>query len=122
MEPQNMIDRQLIFEITDGNQDLFDQMMELFVQISPDQLKLIRCTWEAADYHALRAAAHDVKSSASSIGGTILYESALQLEQSAKMKLDLTQILPMIIDVEDKVEKTISFYRDGKVTFDPDDL
>ncbi|MBN2656623.1 MAG: Hpt domain-containing protein [Spirochaetales bacterium] len=117
MDEETLIDQQLVYNITDGSRELFDQMMELFEEISPEQITRIFDSYGSGDYQSLRAAAHDVKSSASSIGAVILYESALKLEQSAKMKLELKEILPMIKDVEEKVKETISYYRDGKISF-----
>jgi len=117
-----MIDRNLAYEITNGNEELFKEMMELFIQISPDQLKEIKQAFRTEDNEALGAAAHDIKSSASSLGAMVLYESVFKLEQSAKLNLEMAQISPMIKDVEEKIRQTIAFYRDGHFSFDPESL
>jgi len=113
-----MIDQNLAFEITNGSEELFKQMMDLFIQFSPDQLKKLEKALYEGDIDALVAGAHDIKSSASSLGALVLYESALKLEQAAKLSLELEQISPMIIDVEDKIMRTIAYYRDGHLSFE----
>ena len=57
------------------------------------------------------AAAHDIKSSASSFAGEILYNSALVLEENVKNNLDLNSISFMIKDIDENIQSTISLYK-----------
>lgn len=108
---RKMIDIDEAFEITGGSEELYRQILELFIEISPDQVGKIRGALDRGDYEALRDAAHDLKSSASSFGARILYDSALRVEQSAKKKLDLSALVPMIKDIEENVDLTIEYSR-----------
>ncbi len=62
------------------------------------------------DMKELSASAHDVKSSASSFGGDILYDSAFKLEQKAKESLDLGEISLNLEEVDKGIESTIKEY------------
>lgn len=97
-------------EITGGSEELFRELMQVFIDVSPAQISRIQEAAEIEDLEELREAAHDLKSSASSLAAHPLYESTLQLEQSAKMKLELDELLPMIKEVEKRVSLTIAFY------------
>lgn len=108
-----MINFKKASEICGGNKELFVQMMELFVSISPGQLKRVRRAYENGDYDELTAAAHDLKSSSSSFGGEILYDSAFKVEQSSKKNLDLDLISFMIKEVEQNIYDTIRKYNEN---------
>jgi HPt (histidine-containing phosphotransfer) domain-containing protein len=98
------------FEITDGSRELFCQIMDLFIEMAPEQLKRIKIAYNNKDMKELSASAHDVKSSASSFGGDILFHSALNLEQQAKKGLDLGEISLIIEDVETGIQSVIEAY------------
>ena len=99
-------------EITGGSKDLFCQMLELFIEIAPGQFKRVKKSFVDEDFVELKAAAHDIKSSASSFGADLLYETASDLEQSAKKKLDLQSISHIIKEIDNNISLTIKMYKD----------
>ena len=107
-----MINFKKASEICGGNKELFIQMMDLFVSISPGQFKRVHRAYDNGDYDELTAAAHDLKSSSSSFGGEILFDSALKLEQSSKKNLDLDTISFMIKEVEQNICDTIRIFNE----------
>jgi len=98
------------YNITGGSTELFCQMMDLFIELAPQQLQRVKNAFFRGDNCELTAAAHNVKSSASSFGAEILLDSALKLEQSSEKNLDLETISFMIKEVEKNIEETISCY------------
>lgn len=106
-----MINLSEALEITGGSEELLNELMKVFIDIAPGQMDRIHKAAESGDFSELREAAHDVKSSASSLAAHPLYDSALTLEQGAKKKLEMADIIPMIKDVEDKIDLTVSFCR-----------
>jgi len=84
--------------------------MDLFIELAPQQLQRVKNAFFRGDNCELTAAAHNVKSSASSFGAEILLDSALKLEQSSEKNLDLETISFMIKEVEKNIEETISCY------------
>jgi HPt (histidine-containing phosphotransfer) domain-containing protein len=105
-----MINFNKAYHITGGSSELFCQMMDLFIELAPKQLQRVEDAFDCRDYNELTAAAHNVKSSASSFGAEILLDSALKLEQSSKKNLDLDAISFMIKEVEKNINETISCY------------
>lgn len=110
MDKDFLIDINEVYEITGGNEDLFRQMVDLFVELSPAQLKKIKSSFSHGDFPGLREAAHDVKSSASSLGAKPLYNAALELEMGAKKNLAPETLEPLIDRVEKVIEQTIDFF------------
>lgn len=112
MQNVKIINFQKAYDITGGSAELFCQMMDLFIELAPQQLQRVINALHSRDYSELTAAAHNVKSSASSFGAEVLLESALKLEQSSQKNLDLDTISSIIKDVEINISKTISCYKD----------
>ena len=112
MENAKTINFQKAYHITGGSNELFCQMMDLFIELAPQQLQRVVNALHSRDYSELTAAAHNVKSSASSFGAEILLDSALKLEESSQKNLDLETISSIIKDVEINIDKTITCYRD----------
>lgn len=110
MDNVQMINFEKAYHITGGSTELFGQMMDLFIELAPQQLQRVKNAFFCGDYIELMAAAHNVKSSASSFGAEILLESALKLEQSSKNSLDLDSISFMIKEVEKNIYNTITCY------------
>jgi len=111
MEKHQVINIEALLQITGGDKELFCMLMDLFIEIAPEQLNKIEKAFADKNAVELIAAAHDLKSSASSFAGEILYNLALAVEQNAKNKLDLNLISFMIKDIDKSIQSTISFYK-----------
>jgi len=98
-------------EITGGDKELFCMLLDLFIEIAPAQFNRIKKAYADNNTGELIAAAHDIKSSASSFAGEILYNSALVLEENVKNNLDLNSISFMIKDIDENIQSTISLYK-----------
>lgn len=118
MNNSKIINSQKASEITGGSKELFCQMLELFIEIAPEQLERVMRSYEKENFNELVAAAHDIKSSASSFGGDLLYESAFKLEQDAKKKLDLQHLSTIIKELDNNIQSTIKMYKDLTREFD----
>lgn len=111
MNERKYINSAVAYKITEGNKELFCQLMDLFIEIEKEQVEKVHSAFDESNYEELSSAAHDIKSSASSLGAEVLFESALNLEQSSKKNLDLETLSTMIREVEKNIKLTIDEYR-----------
>ncbi len=101
MDDSKVLNSKKAAEITGGDRELFCQLLEIFHDTAPLQLKRIKLALLNNDMKELIASAHDIKSSAMSIGADLLHEKALELEIIAKNRAD-TKAIILIDDIEEQ--------------------
>ncbi len=65
----------------DGDEDIFSELCDIFLDDAPTRLSAIRTALEARDGKALRAAAHAFKGAAGVFDATGIVDAARRLEQ-----------------------------------------
>ena len=80
-QPENVFDGQSVLERVDGDWELLEQLVTLFLDSSPNLMAEIQDAIEHRDSSALHRAAHSLKGSVANLGGTAAQEAAMKLEQ-----------------------------------------
>ncbi len=110
MEDLKVLNSEKASIITGGDKDLFCQLLEIFHDTSPLQVERIKKALVDNDKDELIASAHDIKSSASSIGADNLFHIAFELEKSARENSDSKAIV-LINDIEKQLQAIDEQYR-----------
>jgi len=76
-----VIDEKNLLERLDGDQELAEELLEIFREVASSMLGAVREAVEARDSEALARAAHDLKGSAANISAAALCEVAERLEK-----------------------------------------
>jgi len=74
------LDREQIMEQFDGDEELFAEIAELFIEDAPKQMTRIREAVAKGDALALNRAAHALKGSVSNFGVEAVYDLARSME------------------------------------------
>ena len=78
----SVVDVEAAMRIFGGDDDLLREAVDLFLEEDyPQQMKLLREGIERQDADAVRAAAHSIKGAVRSLGGVVLGDIALRLEE-----------------------------------------
>jgi two-component system, sensor histidine kinase and response regulator len=85
-----VFDRQSLLQRVDGDEELLEEMVIIFLEFTPKQLREIRQAIEAGDAEFLRGRAHSIKGAAASLSATAVQQAAGELEQAGKNR-DLAQ-------------------------------
>jgi len=84
-----IFDQASLLKRVNGDVELFHEMIELFLEQTPQQLNALNTALQAEDFVAINHHAHSLKGSARTIGANALSEAAFQLEiASKKSKLE----------------------------------
>jgi len=94
---------EMIRSISDGSDDLLQQVVALFIESTPPLLQDIEAGLSNNELDRLRVAAHTLKSSAANLGATNLCEMARRLEAAARAG-SLSAELPPFAAVRDEFE------------------
>ncbi|SMO93047.1 Hpt domain-containing protein [Gracilimonas mengyeensis] len=94
-------------EITDGDFGVIREMIDLFIEETPRQLRDIRQAFEADKFPELRAAAHKIKPTLSYVGLEELKAKAQQIEDHAKNEEHLDEIPALIKAIEKGYEDAL---------------
>ena len=99
-------------EITDNDIDLFESLMEVFLEIKSEYIQNISNAVLTRNSKKLQASAHQAKSGLSSIGATTASHFALKMEQMGKNS-DFDNIVE-IVEVFEKELILIEKYAEEK--------
>ncbi len=97
-----IIDRQALKELLDGDEDLFKEIIEDFINDLPLQLKLLKEALAENNVGMVRQKAHTIKGSSSSIRAWAVHNLALTLENAAERE-NLTQVRAIVEKLENEV-------------------
>lgn len=113
MTKNNPIDWQAILEIANNDQQLAEDMVEMFAKELPDFIDNIKNAYKKGDIHTLGEITHKMHGSCCYCGATKLKELVKQLEIDAKTQA-LQPISQLIDDIEIEV-KRITEVLDNKI-------
>jgi len=94
---------EMIRSISDGSDDLLQQVVALFIESTPPLLQDIEAGLSNNEMDRLRVAAHTLKSSAANLGASDLCEMARRLEAAARAG-SLSAELPSSAAVRDEFD------------------
>ncbi len=79
-----IFDRQALLERVEGDEELLEELVHIFLDHTPRQLDKLRQALEVGDASALREQAHTIKGAAASISAASLMAAAQQVESAGK--------------------------------------
>ena len=85
-----VFNRQALLQRVEGDEELLEEMLDIFLEYTPPQLEEIRQAIQTGDAPGLQGRAHSIKGAAASISAEAVQEAAGQLEQAGKNR-DLGQ-------------------------------
>jgi HPt (histidine-containing phosphotransfer) domain-containing protein len=85
-----IFDRQALLQRVDGDEELLEEMVVIFLEFTPRQLQEIRQALKTGDAEFLRGRAHSIRGAAASISAGAVQQAAGELENAGK-KHDLAQ-------------------------------
>lgn len=100
---KDIFDRMALKELLDGDEDLFKEIIEDFMNDLPLQIKLLKEALAENNEEMVRQKAHTIKGASASIRAWAINGLALNLENAAK-KGDLTRVRALVEKLEDEVE------------------
>jgi two-component system sensor histidine kinase/response regulator len=85
-----IFNRQALLQRVEGDEELLEEMLNIFLEYTPQQLQEISQALKSGDAPGLQGKAHSIKGAAASISAEAVQEAAGQLEQAGK-NYDLEQ-------------------------------
>jgi two-component system, sensor histidine kinase and response regulator len=79
-----IFNRQALLQRVEGDEELLEEMLDIFLEYTPQQLQEIRQALKSGDAPGLQGRAHSIKGAAASISAEAVREAAGQLEQAGK--------------------------------------
>ncbi|MEP1151740.1 MAG: Hpt domain-containing protein [Balneola sp.] len=99
------IDLTYLEEVTGGSTEIIKQLLELFLNDTPDQIQKLYNNCAKADWDEVRADAHKLKPTFLYVGLKNAHELLAQIEHGARSREYLDKISEMIRSVENEFEK-----------------
>ena len=87
-----------------GEPDPLAELVELFLNDTPDRIAQLHAAWKNRAAHDLEAAAHSLKGSAGNLGAQTIAAACARIMQSARAS-DFAPVAPYIKSIEDDFEK-----------------
>ncbi len=99
-----VFDRQMALERINGEEQLLDEVIQLFLNDAPSRLAEVRASLELGDPKRLQIAAHSLKGAAGYVGADRTAAQALKLEELGQ-KGDLTPAINEFRQLEQEIEQ-----------------
>ncbi len=106
------VDWSVARNLTGGDEDLLNELIDLFPAESERHLSAVREALERADGASLTLAAHTLKSSARLFGATALAACALEIENLARSS-DLDDAARHLPELEEELRRVIAALERG---------
>ncbi len=97
-------DRAFALEQTAGDEELLDELMELFIDSSFDNLLSLKEAIKSTDAQAVIAAAHSLKGSSASLGIESVRKLVLEIERDARNG-SLSCAVDSLSELEEQLEE-----------------
>ena len=105
-----IIDFSRLEDLADGDNEFFEEMIEIFSEDSPITIAEMRTAFDSADYTQLIHTAHALKGSAANFGANNLADRAKIIEYNAKDNLPLDSMKAALELIElgwPEIDKTL---------------
>jgi HPt (histidine-containing phosphotransfer) domain-containing protein len=83
------IDLSYLREVTGDDNDIIQEMLELFINDTPQALKGLQEKYEASDWDSVRAVAHKIKPSFMFVGLQNFHNKLTSIENNAREKTSI---------------------------------
>ena len=90
-----IFNREAFLQRVAGDEELLQELVEIFLEHAPRELTQIRASLAAGDAPRLHGQAHSFKGAAASIGAEALKEAAARVERAGKAG-ELNQVPPLL--------------------------
>ena len=81
---EEIFDRQALLHRVEGDEELLEEMLVIFLEFTPKQLQEIGLAIETGDASVLHGRAHSIRGAAASISAKAVQQAAGQLEQAGQ--------------------------------------
>lgn len=81
---KDIFDRQAMLDEVEGDEDLLEEVLQIFLEHTPKQLKELRRAVEAGDALQVQEQAHSLKGAAASIKAETMRAAALEMELAGR--------------------------------------
>jgi CheY-like chemotaxis protein len=103
-EEPEVFDRKILLERLDGDEEIFKEIIETFLEDAPNQIEKLKKALQEADANRVERQAHLLKGAALNIGGNGLQAAARELEVAGN-KGDLTKAQSLVATLDQEFEK-----------------
>jgi HPt (histidine-containing phosphotransfer) domain-containing protein len=103
-EEPEVFDRKILLERLDGDEEIFKEIIETFLEDAPNQIEKLKQALQEADANRVERQAHLLKGAALNIGGNGLQAAARELEVAGN-KGDLTKAQSLVATLDQEFEK-----------------
>ena len=104
---ESLINLDYLEQLSDGDIDWSIEMMNMFIENTPDSIQDMRNQYNEKNWPTLRRVAHTLKSQLNMLGIKSLSGIILTIEKSAEKETDLDQIPELIEKTHDVCTKAI---------------
>jgi CheY-like chemotaxis protein/HPt (histidine-containing phosphotransfer) domain-containing protein len=111
-----VLDRAAALKHVGGDEQLFHELIGVFLEDCPRMLSELREAAETADAVRLKRAAHSLKGAAGALGGKAVFEAALRLEAMGRQG-DLAEVQPARQELEkalDQLRRALADVKNGQ--------
>jgi CheY-like chemotaxis protein/signal transduction histidine kinase/HPt (histidine-containing phosphotransfer) domain-containing protein len=116
VEPNKIFDRQTALALVDGDNDLLNIIVDLFLTDTPEQINYASQGIQQNNYEMIELHAHSIKGAAYNIGAHSVKEIAFQLEVVAK-KQDIELAKELLASLKEEFNKVIPFLYELKNSY-----
>ena len=108
------IDLTYLQEITGGDPDVMEEMIDLFIRDIPIQLHNVRDFYNNGDLHSVGTEAHKLKPTLQYIGNTDMYELIKQIEHYGKKEVETEKIPDLLAQLFEQLDDTIAHLKEKR--------
>ena len=104
---KNLVDLSYIRELLEGNEQMMENVIALFLQQIPDELTLLEKAIEEQDYKVIKTISHKFKSSVNIFGINVLIPVVALMEEKGEQQKDLHEIKESFLCLKEILNKAI---------------
>ena len=105
---QQPIDVEMALDQLDGDRELLDDVVRVFVDTVPDLLRELRSAFSRSDAKQVRASAHSIKGAASNICAEPIRDLAQRIEEMGKQD-ELEHLDSALVQLQDHMDRLRAF-------------
>ena len=102
--PEQLFDLSYLNQVFQGNQEMINNIIQLFLQQVPEYITEMEVCVEGDDLLALHPLAHKAKSSVTMLGLRSMESNILEIERKSKAHLELATLPGLVSDVRSECE------------------
>ena len=111
MSEEKLYDLVQLNELSGGNDDFVNKMVQMFIDMAPETLDNLNSGLAEGDYDRVGAAAHKIKPSLDMMGIAVLKDKIRTLEGNAKNRVDVEGIPQLVEEVSNTLKAVVAQLR-----------